>query len=207
MKGQRGGTRGPHGGFHLVLAPKNRYGAHVTKRQILISLRWLTAAGIGVLTLKLLIGASKATSLTAGFAGAVFGFSALILTVIIVAPELVAWATTPVHRAINSLIFPGGTIVPPADYKLARLYRKQWRYKESVDEYFKILEYHPDELSAYLEGIATAAEARAPKTRERFYRLGLRKLRAASDRDQLQQAFAESVSGRVADAAPALDRE
>lgn len=162
----------------------------MNKRQFFVALRWLVAIAIELGALKLLIIATRATSYAAGFGGAVFGFSALITGVLILAPELTEWLASPVHRAINSLIFPGGSMTPPADYTLAHLYRKQWRYRESVEEYFKILEYHPEELTAYLEGMATAAEARGFKTRERFYRLGLRKLRTAAAREQLQQAFA-----------------
>jgi tetratricopeptide (TPR) repeat protein len=176
----------------------------VSRPQFFIALRWFTAIATGLCALKLLIWATHASSYVAGFAGALLGFSALITAGLLLAPELAGWAATPVHRAINNLIFPGGSVTPPADYTLARLYRKQWRYRESVEEYLKILEYHPEELAAYLEGIATAAEANGRKTRERFYRLGLRKLRNTEAREQLRQAFASS---RVCDAAQIRNRE
>ena len=164
------------------------------------------AIGFGFFTVKLLLGATKSASITAGFGAAIFGFSSMIIGVLLLAPELKVWAAIPVHRVFNSLIFPGGTIVPPADYRLARQYRKQWRYCESVDEYFKILEYHPEELDAYLEGMATATEARAPKTRQRFYRMGLRKLQNTSDRQQLEEAFSRSAVGNVSSGPTILDK-
>ena len=167
----------------------------MNKQQLVVTLRWFVGICFELGALKLLIGATRAADYMSGFAGAVFGFSALITGVLILAPELTEWLATPVHRAINSLIFPGGSIVPPADYTLARLYRKQWRYRESVEEYFKILEYHPKELTAYLEGIATATEAHGFKTRERFFRLGLRKLKSLEAREQLERAFEASKFG------------
>jgi hypothetical protein len=173
----------------LFEAVDSNMGDDMNTRQFIVTFRWFVGICFELGALKLLIGATRASSYMSGFAGAIFGISALITGVLILAPELTEWLATPVHRGINSLIFPGGSIVPPPDYTLARLYRKQWRYRESVEEYFKILEYHPEELTAYLEGIATATEAHGVRTRERFYRLGLRKLRSTEARVQLQEAF------------------
>ncbi len=167
----------------------------VNKPFVLLGLRWLTAGVLGFGAFRILIWTTRASGLAGGFAGAIVGFSVLISSVLLLAPELASWAAAPIHRAINSLIFPGGSVIPPADYTLARLYRKQWRYRESVEEYFKILEYHPQELAAYLEGIATATEAKAPKTRERFLRLGLRKLKDDDACATLRRAFEAARAG------------
>ena len=151
-----------------------------------VAARWLLAGALGAWTARQLFLAgtteNEATGLLRGF----FGIAGILATVLLAAPDIVGWILTPIHGVIDSILLPGETGTPPADYTLARFYVQQLRYDEAVEEYLKIIHYHPRELPAYLEGMMTAGQSQQVPLIEKFHRLGRRAFRSAKIRAQLQ---------------------
>ncbi len=132
------------------------------------------------------------------FAGSVFGLAMLITSCLFIGPEIVHWTVYPIHYALDAILLPSETLRPPVDYTLARFYHRQRRYEEACEEYFKIIEYHPQEVSAYLEGIEAATSANQRATAHKFYRLGLRKLSSKNgNRDLLINGVTGSAVAEI----------
>ncbi len=160
--------------------------------------RWIIAGLIGLSALRTLTGVmTHGDSMAGTFAGSVFGLAMLITSCLFVGPEIVHWTVYPIHRALDSILLPSETLRPPVDYTLARFYHRQMRYDEACEEYLKIIEYHPQEVAAYLEGIEAATGANQRATAHKFYRMGLRKLSPKNgDRERLIQGV---TGGAVAE--------
>ncbi len=107
----------------------------------------------------------------------------------LIAPELIQWGSLPIQAFFSSLFFPSNRDIPPPDYVLSRVYRDQGRHSEAIDQYFTIINNHPDELLAYLEGMETAFENGAPAIAKKFHRLGLKKLKAEVAREQVERSY------------------
>lgn len=154
-----------------------------------VIVRWVVAGIIGLASLRTLTRVmSQADSMAGAFAGSLFGLAMMITACLFVGPEVVQFVVFPIHRALDAILLPSETLRPPVDYTLARFYHRQMRYDEACEEYFKILEYHPQEVAAYLEGIEAATAANQRAKAHKFYRRGLRKLSARNgDRDLLIQ--------------------
>ena len=157
-----------------------------------VAARWLLAGALGAWTARQfhVIGQTADPS-----AGALHGFymlAGLLGAVALVAPELVGWAVMPLNVLIEAVLLPGETGAPPADYTLARFYVQQLRYDEAVEEYLKIIHYHPRELTAYLEGMMTAGQAQQVSLIDKFHRLGRRAFRSTKVRAQLQAVLENS---------------
>jgi tetratricopeptide (TPR) repeat protein len=118
-----------------------------------------------------------------------YAFGTLITGAVLIAPELAELAAAPLNHLIENALFPTYSEDPPVDYRLARRYRAEGRYEEAVDQYYHILEYHPEELLAYLEGMETAFEGESPETAGDLCRKGLRKLSSPDARMQVQRIF------------------
>jgi tetratricopeptide (TPR) repeat protein len=129
------------------------------------------------------------------FVQCLFGLASAVAGSVLVAPELAAWAVIPISSAFDA-IFLGRRDFdpPPAAYTLARFYREQERYEEALEEYRKIIRYHPEEIAAYLEAIEIAQANALPKVARRLYRTGLRKIRVAADREQLHSAYQSALA-------------
>ena len=164
----------------------------MSKHPFAILVRWGAALGLGFVALRFLATATRSEYYLNAFTPCLYGFAALIGAVLLLGPELVAWAAIPVYRALNSIFFPAATGTPPVDYTLARFYRKRERYEESIEQYFKIVHYHPEELTAYLEGIETAFLAGEEESASKLYRLGMRRLHARDARQELARIYAAS---------------
>lgn len=137
---------------------------------------------------------THADSMMGTFAGCLFGLAMLITACLFVGPEFVHWAVSPIHRALDAILLPSETLRPPVDYTLARFYHRQMRYDEACEEYFKIIEYHPQEVAAYLGGIEAATAANQRATAHKFYRLGLRKL---SPKHGARERLIQGITGEV----------
>lgn len=154
-----------------------------------VIIRWIVAAIIGVLGARsLLLAMTHESSMGGIFVKSLVGLSLLIAAALFIGPEIVQIVISPIHSAIDSILLPSETMRPPVDYKLARFYYDQMRFEEACEEYFKILEYHPQEVDAYLEGIGAATAADQPAMARKFYKLGMRKLsKKNGDRERLVQ--------------------
>ncbi len=158
-----------------------------------VIVRWAVAGGIALVSLRTLNRVmTHADSMAGAFAGSLFGLAMLITACLFIGPEIVQWVVFPIHRALDAILLPSETLRPPVDYTLARFYYRQMRYDEACEEYLKILEYHSQEVAAYLEGIAAATAANQRATAHKFYRMGLRKLSPKNgDRDRLIKGVSE----------------
>lgn len=156
-------------------------------------MRWIVAGLIALAGLRILIGVmSHAENMMEVFGKSLYGLAMLITACLFIGPEIVNWTVSPIHRALDSILLPSESLRPPVDYTLARFYHRQMRYEEACDEYFKILEYHPQEVAAYLGGIEAATAVNQRATAMKFYRMGMRRLsRKNGDRDRLLRGIEE----------------
>ena len=169
----------------------------MSRSLLLVIVRWSIAIALEFVAARLLIGAASSGDYLGAMAKCLYGFALLMLGIILLGPELVRWAAMPIQHVLTGLLFPSQSETPPADYKLPRFYRRQSRHEEAVEQYWKIVRYHPDELTAYVEGIEAAIAAEAPETAAKFHRSGLRHLRNPDARRELQGAY-ESAKELIA---------
>ena len=154
--------------------------------------RWVAAAltGGGGMVLLARVMSAEDNNWVAVFGKSLFGVAGLISGVLLVAPEVVGWALAPFHGLLDRILLPSESGPPPVDYTLARLYAGQMRYEESCEEYAKIVHYHPEQVSAYLEGIDAARRAGNAALARKFYRSARRRVRTADQRLLLENLFA-----------------
>ena len=161
----------------------------MSKPLFAVIVRWIVAIALLWVAVRLLVGAANGGDYLGAFAKCLYGFAAMMSGVILLGPELVRWAAIPIQRLLTSILFPGGSGTPPVDYTLARFYRRQARHDESVEQYLKIVHYHPQEIAAYLEGIDAAIAATDPESARKLYRSGMRRLRTPAARHQLELTY------------------
>ena len=118
-----------------------------------------------------------------------FGVGSLFVALLLIGPEVVAWALVPLDGLVNRLLLPGESEPPPAAFKLARYYAMQLRHEEACEEYAKIIRYHPEETDAYLEGIREAFLAGDQALAKKFYRWAKRYMRTRNERKLLQGVY------------------
>ena len=164
----------------------------MNRHRAFVAARWLLAGALGAWTARQFYSIGQTVDPSAGALHGFYMLAGLLGTVALVAPELVDWAVVPLNRLIDAVLLPGETGIPPADYTLARFYVQQLRYDEAVEEYFKIIHYHPRELPAYLEGMLTAGQAQQIPLIEKIHRMGRRAFRNAKIRAQLHAVLENS---------------
>lgn len=124
--------------------------------------------------------------------GITFGLAgACLLT-----PTLAAWAATPFTHFIDQIYFPSGrsTDRPRPHHRLAEYYFLDAQWDLAVEEYQKILRYHPRELRAYLALLDIHAnELNQPERAARLFRRGVRKIRDSDQLHRLQEAYRHGV--------------
>ena len=136
------------------------------------------------------------------------GLGGLLIGMVLVAPELVRWALTPISNLFDSILMPSETVVPPADLKLARFYGQSLRYAEAAEEYARVLQYHPDHAEACLEGIRAAGLAGDERQAKKFYLAARRVLHARDQRRLLDDVYGarhqplEFLEGTIPEALP-----
>ena len=162
----------------------------MSKQTALILARWVVALTLiakGVLILSRMAGAEGGDTLgTAAYS--LFSFAAIIAGVLLAVPELVPWASAPVWRFLTGIVFPDDKFDrPPVNYALPRGYRERRRPDDAIQEYLKIVHYHPQELPAYLECMEVMIEAGDISGAENVRATGLRKLRSAKARRELKE--------------------
>lgn len=154
------------------------------------TVRWMVAFAVGAGGLYLLARVlSQGGDWLTVFAKSLYDLAALMTGVILVSPELVWWAVTPIHRMLDHLLLPSETETPPVDFRLARFYARGLRYEEACEEYTKIIAYHPEATDAYLEGIRAAALGGDPTVARKFYRGARRYLRSRDERRLLDAVY------------------
>lgn len=107
----------------------------------------------------------------------ILGFAALIGAVLLLSPEIVIPVCEWFSRLFTNIILPSDTFNKPVlSYNLARLYVRQMRYSESLDQYKMILRHYPEEREAYRELISfcglmgeTAVASRYQKSFQKMF--------------------------------------
>jgi hypothetical protein len=122
---------------------------------------------------------------------------------ILMAPELVPWISAPVWRFITGIIFPDEKYsAPPVNYALPRSYSQRFRDEEAIQEYLKIIRYHPQEQAAYVECIEVMLRIHDLHAARKLMAEGLRKLRTEESRNQLREVMRKAdENGVLKDAA------
>jgi len=124
--------------------------------KITIIIRWLLALGCLIFCIRQF----QAGLNTAGLGAAGFlivGFGSMLAVVLLIAPETIVRLCEFFSRIFTSIVLPDDkSHKPPLSYILAHSYRRQLRYSEAVEEYRKLIHYHPGELTPYLELISLA---------------------------------------------------
>ena len=120
------------------------------------------------------------------FGKSLLGLFAIISGGVLAAPEIVLWIVSPVHGLLDRLFLPSESEPPPVDFTLARLYGSQLRYGDACEQYLEIIRYHPEEASAYLEGIQAAQKAGDMPLARKFYRGARRMMRTPEQRRLLE---------------------
>lgn len=124
--------------------------------KITMIIRWLLALGCLIFCIRQF----QAGLNTAGLGAAGFlivGFGSMLAVVLLIAPETIVRVCEFFSRIFASIVLPDDKFhKPPLSYILAHSYRRQLRYTEAVEEYRKIIHYHPGELTPYLEMISLA---------------------------------------------------
>ena len=158
-----------------------------------VIVRWVVAGLIALAGLRVLVAVmTHGENMMDVFGKSLYGLAMLITACLFIGPEIVHWTVYPIHRALDAILLPSESLRPPVDYTLAHFYHRQMRYEEACEEYFKILEYHPQEVAAYLEGIEAATAANQRAMARRFYRMGMRRLSAKNgDHDLLLKGITE----------------
>ena len=117
-------------------------------------MRWLFAVGSVGLSIYLIQRGIAAGSITASFFPVLAALVLLVISAILIAPELAVLFCQPLFALVDSIFFPGGKLSKPVlSYTLPDFYLKEGRYEEALEEYRKILRYYPRESAAYLGAI------------------------------------------------------
>lgn len=156
-----------------------------------VILRWIVAGGIsgsGVFLLARVM--TSESNWTAVFGKSLFGLAALMTGILLVAPEIVRWAVSPISHLLDSILLPSETVVPPVDFTLARFYGQSGRYEEACEEYLKTIHYHPDNAEACVEGIRAAALAENEPLAKKFYQRARCIMRSPEKRQVLEAVYA-----------------
>ena len=94
----------------------------------------------------------------------------------------------PIWRFITGIVFPDDKFDrPPVNYALPRSYRERRRLDDAIEEYLKIIRYHPQELPAYLECMEVMIETGDHAGAQKVRATGMRKLRSAEARRAVQE--------------------
>ena len=141
--------------------------------------RWLFAVGgIGLSIYLIRVGIGRG-GITSSFLPILGAMSLLVISVIVIAPELVKLFTMPLFALTDSIFFPGEKLGKPVlSYTLPDFYTKEGRYEEAVEEYRKILKHYPEETAAYLGVIELLVTELGDRTEAKhFYTQARQRLR------------------------------
>jgi tetratricopeptide (TPR) repeat protein len=144
--------------------------------------RWLLAIGLWIFCVRQFSILLNSSGGYAGLAPALFGFASFILGMLLVSPEVVRPICGFFADRFIEFIYPSARASkPPLSYLLARRYRDQRRFDESIEEYQKILRYYPRDRTACRELLLAAKEAGDERSFRKYSRLHLRRFHAPFD--------------------------
>ena len=90
----------------------------------------------------------------------------------------------------SRIYMPAGIEIPPASYVLADRYEREHRWEQSMVEFQKIIEYHPDELPAHLGRLRVAIHGFGDgDLAKKLLRASLRKLRDPESQGALRMEW------------------
>ena len=165
-----------------------------------IGFRWLLAIGcVGGAFAVVFTALTKTQSAEFFTAGVPLLIAMFMLTIgaLLISPELVELAATPIRSFFDHLFFPGTSFgKSPPDYTLPRYYRKEHRYAEALHWYQRLLRAHPQELDAALEAMETAFESGDPVLARKIRKTALRKLRDEAARQEVWKRYASLLTER-----------
>lgn len=160
-------------------------------------LRWLIGGGLVAKGLHMLTGlAGEGGAHMEVLGGGLFSFAVLISGAVILAPGLAEWVAMPFTNFIDQIYLPGGRSrdTPEPNHRLAEHYFLNTEWDLAVEEYQKILKFHPRELCAYLALMDIFANQRSqPERAARLFRRGVRKIRDSDHLHRLQEAYRHGV--------------
>jgi|GEM_PF-2136844 len=120
------------------------------------------------------------------FAWMLFAFAAFIPMAILVARPIAEFLASPVDQ----LYMPKGEVIPPPPWYLIEKYEKEVRFAEALEEYAKVLHYHPQEYPAHEGRIQLAIHnLRDVDLARKFYLESLRTLQHPQARSDLQNLW------------------
>lgn len=93
---------------------------------------------------------------------------------------------------------PGGVEIPPVSYILADQYELERRWEQSIAEFQKIIDYHPEELPAHLGRVRVAIRGFDDGELARiFLRASLRTLRDPESQEVLRMEWEKLMKEKV----------
>jgi len=125
-------------------------------------------------------------------------FGLAVSGLVLIAPELVSWVSSPLWRFITGIIYPDEKYkAPPVNYALPRSYHQRLRHEDAIEEYLKIIRYHPQEQAAYVECIEVMLFTHDLHGARKVMAQGLRKLRTKEAQRQLLEGVSKVDEGGV----------
>ncbi|MCB1230016.1 MAG: hypothetical protein KDN19_07115 [Verrucomicrobiae bacterium] len=107
------------------------------------------------------------------------GFGFIIAGAIVIAPDIVRLAASPLLALIDSIFLPGQRGgKPDLNLKLPQFYREQCRYDDAMAEYRKIIRYYPEQVEGWIGAMELLVKIfDEPEAARKLYEKGRRKLR------------------------------
>ena len=164
---------------------------------ILRRVRWVSAILCLLVAYKLFHFGVTTNGQVATAASLIVMFGFIVAATMLLLPETVPFVSRPFTAFIDGIYGTGpGKEKPPFDCRLARGYVKQERYEDAVDEYARVMKYHPKEMEPYRESIQVLLnKLRDREGAEDVLDLGLRKLGSEAERTELLGLYRE-LGGR-----------
>lgn len=155
-------------------------------------IRWGVAAASVILQRFCLARTMEASDVVAVFLPSASGVVLLVVAAVLITPEIL-WAILWVFEGILASVFlPSEKMVPPLDYRVARMYAAQRRFEEAVERYEFLTHYHPQATDAYLEGIEAAFHGGFEDAARAFFQRAMDRLKDGSQRALVRKRFEDA---------------
>ncbi len=107
------------------------------------------------------------------------GMGLIVLGTVAIAPDLVRLAASPFNALVDAVFLPGGHADRPVlNLKLPAYYLREERFEEALEEYRKLIRYHPGEVEGWIGAIDLLATTfDEPRKAHRLYRKARRRFR------------------------------
>lgn len=127
--------------------------------------------------------------------GILFSLPLVAIGALLLMPEL----TRPVTWMIDALMGtqPGRGERPPIDLRLARFYVANERLDEALEEYARVMKWHPGISEPYEETMILLARTGAPRKEiDRVHQIALRRMRSPEARHAIESARRRALETR-----------